>query len=124
MEPMVKPAAAATKTGVISVCATPRTLSSRRYKWLKDRYAKDVKVLEPDCGDWATMIENNRLDREKVAKIINDSIESGADQIVLGCTHYHWIEEDIKKIARDRAEVIQPEKPAIDQLKRVLGQLP
>src|SRR4051812_38618633 len=30
MEPMVKPAAAATKTKVIAVCATPRTLTSDR----------------------------------------------------------------------------------------------
>jgi glutamate racemase len=48
MEPMVKPAAEQTKTKVITVCATPTTLASERYKWLKNEYAKDVKVLEPD----------------------------------------------------------------------------
>jgi glutamate racemase len=69
------------------------------------------------------MIENNTLDREEVAKLINECIESGADQIVLGCTHYHWIEEIIKKMAAGRAEVIQPEKPVIEQLKRVIAQL-
>jgi len=124
MEPMVKPAAGHTKTGVITVCATPRTLSSTRYKWLKEEYAKGVKVLEPDVSDWVYMIENNRVDREKVAKAIEDSIEAGSDQIVLGCTHYHWIEQIIKEIARGRSEVIQPEKPVVRQLMRVLKQLP
>lgn len=123
MEPMIKPAAAATKTGVIAVCATPRTLQSERYKWLKDQFAHGVKVIEPDCSNWAYMIENNRVDREKVAKIIEDSVSQGADQIVLGCTHYHWIEEEIKELAKDRAAVIQPEGPVIEQLKRVLLQL-
>ncbi len=123
MEPMVKPAAAATKTGVIVVCATPRTLSSDRYKWLKREYAKGVKVLEPDCSDWAYMIEANNLDREKVAKTIEDSIAAGADEIVLGCTHYHWIEQIIKDMSKGRAAVIQPEEPTIKQLKRVLAQL-
>lgn len=123
MEPMVKPAAAATKTGVIAVFATPRTLESARYKWLKEQYAKNVDVLEPDCSDWALMIENNSLDREKVAKTIEEAIQVGADQIVLGCTHYHWIETLIKDMARGRAAVIQPEKPVIEQLKRVLKQL-
>jgi len=120
MEPMVKPAAAATKTGVIAVCATPRTLASARYKWLKEQYAPGIKVLEPDCSDWALMIETNTVDREKIAKTIEESIASGADQIVLGCTHYHWIEEEIKQLARGRAEVMQPEGPVIEQLKRVL----
>jgi glutamate racemase len=123
MEPMIKPAAAASKTGVICVCATPRTLSSKRYAWLKEQYAPNAKVLEPDCSDWAVMIEANSINREKVAKIINESIEEGADQIVLGCTHYHWIEAEIKEIAAGRAEVMQPEIPVIEQLKRVLKQL-
>jgi glutamate racemase len=123
MEPMVKPAAIATKTGVIAVCATPMTLSSPRYQWLKQQYAKGVKVLEPDCSEWSYMIENNRVDREKVAKIINDSCRSGADQIVLGCTHYHWIEKLIRELAKQRAVVMQPEIPVIAQLKRVLEQL-
>lgn len=123
MEPAVKPAAAATKTGVIAVCATPRTLSSERYRWLKEEYAKGVKVLEPDCSDWALLIENNTLDRKKVAKTTEEVIEAGADIIVLGCTHYHWIEDQMKEIAGTRAKVIQPEGPVIAQLKRVLAQL-
>lgn len=123
MEPAVKPAAEMTKTDVIAVCATPRTLSSGRYQWLKDEYAKGIKVLEPDCSDWALMIENNRVDRDKIAKIIDEVIKNGADQIVLGCTHYHWIEQIIKDIAKGKTVVIQPETPVIAQLKRVLEQL-
>jgi glutamate racemase len=123
MEPAIKPAAERSKSRVIAVCATPRTLASRRYAWLKTEYASDVKVLEPDCSDWALMIENNRVERDKVANSIEELINLGADQIVLGCTHYHWIEEIIKKIANGRAEVIQPEQPVIRQLKTVLAQI-
>jgi glutamate racemase len=123
IEPMIKPAAANTQTGVITVCATPRTLSSDRYKWLKQQYATGIKVLEPDCSQWATMIESNTLDREKIAKTVESSISQGADQIVLGCTHYHWIEQIIKDMAKNRAEVIQPEQAVLSQLKRVIEQL-
>lgn len=123
MEPMVKPAAAVSKTGVIAVCATPRTLSSHRYKWLKEEFAKNVKVLEPDCSDWTYMIENNRVDREKIAKIVSEVCDAGADQIVLGCTHYHWIEQLIEDYSKNRAKVIQPERAVVAQLKRVLQQL-
>ena len=123
IEPMVKPAAERTQSGVIAVCATPRTLSSKRYAWLKREFAREIRVLEPDCGDWALMIENNSLEREKVANAIESVINQGTDEIVLGCTHYHWIEQLIKDLAAGRAEIIQPEKPAIEQLKRVLRQL-
>jgi glutamate racemase len=123
MEPAVKPAALASKTKIIAVCATPRTLSSDRYKWLKQQYAAGIKVLEPDCSDWALMIETNQIDRKKIANTVENVCIAGADQIVLGCTHYHWIEDEIKQLAKGRAVVIQPEKPVINQLKRVLERL-
>lgn len=123
MEPMVKPAAIATKTGVIAVCATPKTLSSTRYRWLRSEYAKGVKVLEPGCSGWAEMIEANQINRKKIATIVNSICDEGADQIVLGCTHYHWIEELIRELAEGRASVLQPEIPVIEQLKRILQDL-
>ncbi len=120
MEPMIKPATEATKSGVIAVCATPATLASARYKWLKDTYAKNIKVVEPDCSDWAQMIETNQIDHQKIGERLNQALAAGADEIVLGCTHYHWIEDDIKNLVVGKAEVLQPEKPVIEQLKRVL----
>jgi glutamate racemase len=120
MEPMVKPASSITKTQIITVCATPATLKSKRYAWLKDQYAKGVEVLEPDCSNWSYMIENKQIDRDKIARIINNSCNRGSDVIVLGCTHYHWIEELINQLAKGRAQIIQPEKPVIEQLCRVL----
>jgi len=123
MEPMVKPAAELTKTNTIAVCATPATLASNRYRFLKEEYAKGVKVLEPNCSNWSSMIENNEIDHDNIKNLTNRVCEEGADVIVLGCTHYHWIEEEIAQIARGRAVIIQPEKPVIEQLKRVLEQL-
>ena len=123
MEPMVKPAAELTKTKTIAVCATPATLASNRYRFLKEEYAKGVKVLEPNCSNWSSMIENNEIDHDNIKDLTNRVCEEGADVIVLGCTHYHWIEEEIAQIAQGRAVIIQPEKPVIEQLKRVLEQL-
>lgn len=124
VEPMIKPAAAITKSGTIAVCATPTTLASKRYGWLKDEYAKELTVLEPDCSDWSYMIETKQMDRRYIEEQINDVCEQGADVIVLGCTHYHWIEDIIRDIANDRAVVIQPEQAVVKQLERVLEQQP
>ena len=123
IEPMIKPAASLTKTRVIAVCATPSTLQSRRYNELKQEYAKKIEVLEPDCANWALMIEQNKMDRRQIKSMIEDVISKSADVIVLGCTHYHWIEQDIRKLAKDRAQVIQPEQAIIKRLIETLGQL-
>ncbi len=122
MEPMVKPAAELTKSKVIAVCATPLTLKSKRYKWLKTTYAEGIKVVEPDCSDWMLTIENNLVDREHIRQRIDAALKAGADVIVLGCTHFHWIEELVKELVAGKAIVLQPEAPVIEQLKRVLAQ--
>lgn len=118
---MVKPAAKSTVTGVVAICATPATLASKRYAQLKDLYAKGVKILEPDCSQWAYMIEENQINEQLINRQISDLCQASADVIVLGCTHYHWIEEIIKNAAAGRAKVIQPEAAVTAQLKKVLG---
>lgn len=119
MEPMVKSAAKLTKTGAIAVCATPTTLASRRYASLKAEYAPRIKVIEPDCRDWSSMVEANNIDRQHISERIEEALVQSADVIVLGCTHYHWIEDLINEIVSGRAIVMQPEQAVIKRLKRM-----
>jgi len=123
LEPMVKPAAEQTATGVIAVCATPSTLASDRYAWLKQQYAPGVTVIEPDCADWSYMIEYSQIDHAKISAQIIDALQQDADVIVLGCTHYHWIEQEIRELCEDKAIVLQPEDAVVAQLKQAIAQL-
>jgi len=123
LEPMVKAAAERTQTGIIAVCATPATLGSQRYEYLKETYAKHVSVIEPDCSKWSTMIETSKIDHDFITQQINDVCDQKADVIVLGCTHYHWIEDDIKAIAAGRALIMQPEQSVVRKVVRVLEEL-
>jgi glutamate racemase len=123
MEPMVKPAAERTKSKVIAVCATPATLASERYQYLKQTYADGIEVIEPDCSEWAYMIEQEAVDEEKIKASLLPALDKNADVIVLGCTHYHWIEEEVRTISDGRATVLQPEAAVIRQLNRVIARL-
>jgi glutamate racemase len=120
-EPMVKPAAALSKTGVIAVCATPSTLASHRYAWLVEQYAKDTRIIEPDCSRWAYMIENNQINRDNIASIVNDCCDAGADIIVLGCTHYHWIKDLISEIAGERAMILEPSEAIARRVQAIMS---
>ncbi len=120
IEPMVKPAAKLTKSNTFAVCATPATLASSRYQELKTLYAEDKTIIEPDCSDWAYMIENNTLDKDKIKQQINNALLLGADVIVLGCTHYHWIKDLIELIADKKAIVLEPSEAIARQVRNLL----
>lgn len=125
IEPMVQPAVSMTKSDIIAICATPTTLASKRYKQLKQLYANPagVTVIEPDCSRWASMIEADDIDQALIRDVTNECIERGADVIVMGCTHYHWIEKNIERQALGRAIVLQPESAVIAELTQVIAQL-
>lgn len=121
VEPMIKPAALLSRTGVIAVCATPGTLRSDRYAFLKKKYAPVTKVIEPDCSNWAMLIENNSENEIQLQHMVDQLSNERVDVIVLGCTHYHWIEEELQHLAGPGMMVIQPIEPVLDQLERVLN---
>jgi glutamate racemase len=124
IEPMIKPASRQTKSGIIAVCATEATLRSDRYQYLIREYAGHLTVIEPDCTTWAYMIEHDQTDDLYIQEQINEVCKRGADVIVLGCTHYHWIEQQLKQIADQYgATVIQPEEAVISRVRQVIGRL-
>lgn len=108
IEPMIKPAAAHTKTGRITVLATKATLASERYANLKETWAKDIEVIEPDCSNWATLIESGHANKVPIESVVEKEIENGSDVIILGCTHYHWLNDRAEKAARGRATIMEP----------------
>lgn len=119
LEPMVKPASEMTKSKTIAVFATSATIASERYAELKQEYAKEIRVLEPDCSNWAYLIENDQVDTDSVVSIVESVCDDGADVIVLACTHYHWIKELIIKASQNRAIIIDPS----EAISRRVGQL-
>lgn len=108
IEPMIKSAAKLTRSHTIGVCATPTTLASTRYRQLIQTHGTHLNIIEPDCSEWAYLIENNRLNRSQVERVVSELCDRGADVIVLGCTHYHWIKDLIIELVADRAKVIEP----------------
>jgi glutamate racemase len=121
IEPMVKTAATLTKSQVIAVCATPVTLASARYQNLVAKYGAHLTILEPYRSDWAYMIENNQTNHQAIEQIVHEACDRGADVIVLGCTHYHWIKDFIKKVVNGRAEVIEPSEAIGRRVTSLLG---
>lgn len=120
IEPMIKTAASLTQSKIIAVCATPATLSSEHYDQLVKRYGHGLTIINPDCSDWAWMIENSQINQQKITQTINSLCKERADVIVLGCTHYIWIKDLITKISRDRASVIEPSEAIGKRVKNLL----
>jgi glutamate racemase len=124
MEPAVKPAAEASKNGIIGVLATVGTLKSAQFAGLLEAYGRDVKVVTQACVGLVECIERGELDAPDTKALIRQYtsplLAEGADTIVLGCTHYPFVKHMIQEIVGDKVTLIDTGAAVAKQLKRQL----
>jgi len=125
IEPGVKPAAAASRSGRISVLTTTATARSERLARLIRQYAGSVQVDVLPCPGWATKVETLQLDdpdfAESVRRHLAATLDAGADQIVLGCTHYTFLTPILKPIVDGRATLVDVADAVARQCMRLAG---
>jgi glutamate racemase len=124
MEPAVKPAAAATRTGVVGVLATVGTLKSARFAALLDRFGSDITVVtEPGVG-LVEQVEAGELDGPRTTDLVKTAVtpllDAGADVIVLGCTHYPFLKPVIQDVAGEEVVLIDTGAAVATHLSNVL----
>lgn len=110
LEPAVKPAALTTKSGVIGVLATERSLQGDHFRRAEAKYGEDVKILKRVGVGFVEAVEANEENRPETAELVRKAVvplvEAGADKIVLGCTHYPFLRDVIASVVGDGVEII------------------
>ena len=124
MEPAVKPAAELTLNGVVGVLATPATFQGELFASVVERFAEDVTVLPQTIPDLVERIEAGEIDTPETRSILSRAIQplldSGADTLVLGCTHYPFIIPILQELAGEGVKVINPSPAIARQALRLL----
>ena len=127
MEPAVKPAATATKNGIIGVLATVGTLKSAQFAALLESYGRNVKVVTQACIGLVECIEHGDLNSDKTLALVKrycqPLLDEGADTIVLGCTHYPFVRPLIEQIVGPDVVLIDTGAAVANQVKHRLHSL-
>ena len=125
IEPGVKPAANASKSGHIAVLTTPSTARSDRLSRLIRQHSGRTRVDVMPCPGWATKVETLHLDDPDFAETarlhLAPVLDAGADQIVLGCTHYAFLIPVLEPIVAGRAALVDVADAVARQCERLAG---
>ncbi|WP_313739838.1 glutamate racemase [Pseudomonas sp.] len=124
MEPAVKPAAAATRSGVVGVLATTGTLQSAKFAALLDRFAGDVRVVTQPCPGLVECIESGDLRsphlRQLLTGFVKPLLDAGCDTLILGCTHYPFLRPLLAALVPSEIAIIDTGAAVARQLQRLL----
>ncbi|PKK39911.1 Glutamate racemase [Clostridiaceae bacterium JG1575] len=126
IEPALKPAVEATRSGTIVVMATERTLSEKKFSRLSTLVARERTVYPMMCPGLVELIEAGDLAdpriesylRERFAPLKDESIAA----VVLGCTHYPFIRPTLERILGPAPLIFDGAEGISRHLERILTQ--
>ncbi|MGL5936584.1 MAG: glutamate racemase [Cetobacterium sp.] len=108
----------------IGVLSTPLTAKTNAYKNAIRDLNPNYEVYQQGCELLCPMIEKGWEDNEKSEKILKDYINQlpkDIDTLILGCTHYPYLEEKIKTIVN--YNIVNPAKETAKLVKEKLNEL-
>jgi glutamate racemase len=124
VEPGIKPAALTSQTRVVGVLATAVTLRSARFQALAERHTGDCHfILQPGHGLVQAVERCDTNSAELLALLrgyLQPMLDANADTLVLGCTHYPFLDKAIRSITGDRLTLIDTSVAIARQLERQL----
>lgn len=125
VEPAIKPAAAATRTGVVAVLATSRTLESASVARLCRLHGGNARVILQPCPGLVEQVERGELAGERTLGLLESCLRpvlaAGADTLVLGCTHYVFLEASIRAVAGAGVTILDSADAVAREVQRRVG---
>ncbi len=112
MEPAVKPAANATRSNIVGILATQASIAGEKFHHLLHTHApaSKIKIITQPCPKFVDLVETGTLTGDQVDAAVREytdsMISSGADTLVLGCTHYTFLRESIQRVVGDDVTLI------------------
>ena len=125
IEPAIKPAVERTRSGVVGVLGTSRTIAGANVARLIAAHAGKVRVLLQACPGLVDQVERGELSGARTEALVRDYVTrlvgEGADTLVLGCTHYPFLEDVLRSAAGPGVAVLDPAPAVARELRRRLG---
>ncbi len=130
IRPTVESIGNMTKTRHIGILATSGTIKSESYPMEIKKLYPDISVTGMACPMWVPLVENNESDSEGadyfVKKYIDNLLEkdSEIDTIILGCTHYPLLINNIRRFTPNHIKLITQGEYVAESLKNYLYRHP
>ena len=107
IRPTVEAVPAITKTGHVGVLGTPATVSSESYVLELQKIAPDLVITQQACPMWVPLIEAGEHNSPGAKYFVGEYLrqilakDPQIDTLVLGCTHYPLLKEQIDSFLRN-----------------------
>jgi glutamate racemase len=126
--PAVREALLVTKNNKIGIIGTPGTIKSQAYDKLFEHLTRhwepQVKIFSQACPLFVPLVEegiiNEKITQNIIEKYLEPLKEKKIDTLILGCTHYPLLKEEIEKFVGPSITVINPAESLVREVKKYI----
>lgn len=108
--PAIKPAAEKTKNKRIGILATTRTVESEYQTQLINQFALNCTVFKHGTDELVPLIEKGKMHSREMVDVLTKELgvfqKADIDTLVLGCTHFPLLKEQMQKILGPQVTLI------------------
>ena len=126
IEPGARAAIKVTKTNHVAVLGTEGTIRSGAYPTALNQVMEDLSIYSLACPKFVPLVESGDFLQEESQVVIEESLLplkkfSDLDTVILGCTHYPIIADQIQKAVGEQIKIISSGEETAREVSAILA---
>lgn len=125
LEPGLRSAFRATRSGEVGVIGTVGTISSGAYQRLATSFAGEARVHCLACPGFVEFVERGETASDQVhvlaERLLSPLIDRGVDTLLLGCTHYPFLARTIADVMGPEVVLVSPAEETAFDIRSILS---
>jgi glutamate racemase len=124
IHPGVRAAIKRTKSNHVGIIGTEGTVNSKAYEHALTEIAPHIEVSSLACPRFVPIVEAGIEENEHVLEVVQESLKpiqvEGLDCLILGCTHYPFLQDTIGKAMGPQVELINSAEETAREVSAIL----
>ncbi|WP_128894735.1 glutamate racemase [Longirhabdus pacifica] len=125
IEPGARAAIKATRNHKIGIIGTEGTIQSGAYESALRQISPQVEAIAQACPRFAPLVESGLFEQQTTYDVVSDSLyclkEDKIDSLILGCTHYPYLQDTIQKVMGHSVELINSAEETAREISTILS---
>ncbi|QGG49356.1 glutamate racemase [Heliorestis convoluta] len=117
VDPGAQEAVRITQNGRVGVLATEATIRKGAHSMRIQELDRSIQVIGQACPRYVPLVESGQYlsaEAEQASRLyLQPLMDASVDTIILGCTHYPYLEPSIRKVIGDNIHLIDPARQTV-----------
>lgn len=126
VEPGARAVSRVSNSKEILILGTEGTIRSGAYEQEVLKHDKEINVISKACPTFVSLVEDGMSGTSVAYYVVSNTLNkfkgTNIDSVVLGCTHYPYLKQEIAEVMGEKVTLVDPAIETVEDLKKILNE--